>query len=130
MPETLRYSHTVQLASQAATHEFGRQLGATLPPGQVVAMSGDLGAGKTTMTQGIAAGLGITAHVTSPTFTLINQFNPGARRLLLIAMATAGLYVRAVGAQEVAARWAVLVRCIGDSPRSALRVAANNEAVG
>jgi tRNA threonylcarbamoyladenosine biosynthesis protein TsaE len=75
---------TLQLDAPEATHALGRQLGAALAPGQVVALQGDLGAGKTTLTQGIAAGLGISAHVTSPTFTLINQYPPGARRLLLI----------------------------------------------
>jgi len=75
---------TLHLASQEETLAFGRQLGATLAPGQVVALSGDLGAGKTTLTQGIAEGMGITARVTSPTFTLINQYNPGERRLLLV----------------------------------------------
>jgi tRNA threonylcarbamoyl adenosine modification protein YjeE len=81
-------SFTLHLTSEAATHEFGRQLGARLPAGQIVALSGDLGAGKTTSTQGIAAGLGIRGHVTSPTFTLINQYNPGTRRLLLVHIDT------------------------------------------
>lgn len=77
-------SLTLLLPSLAATHDFGRRLGAAIPAGQVIALSGELGAGKTTLTQGIAAGLGITARVTSPTFTLINQYQPGERRLLLI----------------------------------------------
>ena len=79
-PSTL----TLHLASQEETLAIGRQLGATLSPGQVIALSGDLGAGKTTLTQGIAEGMGIAARVTSPTFTLINQYNPGERRLLLV----------------------------------------------
>jgi tRNA threonylcarbamoyladenosine biosynthesis protein TsaE len=53
-----------------------------------VALSGELGAGKTTLTQGIAVGLGIAARVTSPTFTLVNQYPPGARRLLLVHIDT------------------------------------------
>lgn len=79
---------TISFASQDATLNFGRQLGAVLEAGQIVALSGDLGAGKTTLTQGIAAGLGIHARVTSPTFTLINQYNPGERRLLLVHIDT------------------------------------------
>lgn len=81
-------SITIRLATQDATHALGRQLGAAVPPGQIIALSGDLGAGKTTLTQGIAVGLGITARVTSPTFTLINQYAPGARRLLLVHIDT------------------------------------------
>jgi tRNA threonylcarbamoyladenosine biosynthesis protein TsaE len=95
---------TLHLATPVATHELGRQLGVAVQPGQILALSGDLGAGKTTLTQGIAVGLGISARVTSPTFTLINQYNPGARRLLLIHIDTYRL---------------------GDSSASALAEAAN-----
>lgn len=56
--------------------EFGRQLARTLKPGDVVALSGDLGAGKTCLVKGIAAGLGITHEITSPTFTLIHEYPP------------------------------------------------------
>jgi tRNA threonylcarbamoyladenosine biosynthesis protein TsaE len=79
---------TISLATQAGTHAFGMQLGAAAQAGQLLALSGDLGAGKTTLSQGVAAGLGITANVTSPTFTLINQYAPGVRRLLLIHIDT------------------------------------------
>ena len=81
-------SKTIELNSPEATHEFGRQLGAAVVPGQVIALRGELGAGKTTLTQGIAVGLGIHARVTSPTFTLINQYRPGTRRLLLVHIDT------------------------------------------
>ena len=64
---------TVEAVSAAATYDLGRRLGAAAMPGQVIALRGDLGAGKTTLTQGIAAGLGIAARVTSPTFTLVNE---------------------------------------------------------
>ena len=56
--------------------EFGRQLACTLKPGDVVALSGDLGAGKTCLVKGIAAGLGITREITSPTFTIIHEYPP------------------------------------------------------
>jgi tRNA threonylcarbamoyladenosine biosynthesis protein TsaE len=79
---------TIHLATADATHALGAQLGTTVQPGQILALSGDLGAGKTTLTQGIAVGLGITARVTSPTFTLINQYEPGTRRLLLVHIDT------------------------------------------
>lgn len=55
---------------------FGRELGAKLGPGDVVALFGGLGAGKTTLTKGIARGAGVEAEVFSPTFTLIHE-HPG-----------------------------------------------------
>lgn len=67
---------------------LGKRLGAQAVAGQVIALNGDLGAGKTTLTQGIAAGLGISARVTSPTFTLINEYDAGTRKLRLIHMDT------------------------------------------
>ena len=63
--------------SPAETIAFGRQLAAMLQPGDVLALSGDLGAGKTCLVKGIAAGLGITHEVTSPTFTLIHEYRGG-----------------------------------------------------
>ncbi len=60
------------------TFEIGRRLAAELHRGDVLALAGDLGAGKTHFTKGIAAGLGIDAGVTSPTFTLIHEY-PGGR---------------------------------------------------
>lgn len=103
MSEPALLTLTIHLPSQEATHEFGQWLGGILPPGQIVALNGDLGAGKTTLTQGIAAGLGITAHVTSPTFTLINQYNPGTRRLLLVHIDTYRLGESQSSAQAEAA---------------------------
>ena len=66
----------VTLVSHSAseTKELGVQLGALLRPPLLLALHGDLGAGKTTLTQGMAAGLGITQRVTSPTFTLVNEY--------------------------------------------------------
>ena len=65
---------TFLLRNLAETRQWGEALGARLQPGQVVALIGDLGAGKTTLTQAIARGLGVTAPVTSPTFTLIHEY--------------------------------------------------------
>lgn len=65
---------TLTTHSPAETFDLGKRLGRLLAPGQVIALSGDLGAGKTTLTQGIAAGLGIDGPITSPTFTLINEY--------------------------------------------------------
>ncbi|MBE9163739.1 tRNA (adenosine(37)-N6)-threonylcarbamoyltransferase complex ATPase subunit type 1 TsaE [Tychonema sp. LEGE 06208] len=60
-----------------ATRKFGVALGRSLPAGTVILLQGDLGAGKTTLVQGIAEGLGISESVESPTFTLINEYFAG-----------------------------------------------------
>lgn len=60
--------------SAEESRQLGVQLGTQLRPPLVIALHGDLGAGKTTLTQGIAAGLGIDRRVTSPTFTIANEY--------------------------------------------------------
>ncbi len=69
--------------TQALAARLGRQLAAAHPDaGAVLALSGDLGAGKTTFVQGLACGLGIAAAITSPTFILVNRYRlPDGRRL-------------------------------------------------
>ena len=59
------------------TEALGERLGRTLYPGAVVAYTGDLGAGKTAFTRGLARGLGIDGSVTSPTFTIVNEYEGG-----------------------------------------------------
>jgi len=63
--------------SPAETESLGEQLGARISAGQVIGLSGDLGAGKTHFVRGLARGLGITARVHSPTFTLVNEYSGG-----------------------------------------------------
>lgn len=60
--------------SPEETFGLGKQLGQKLKDGDIVALCGDLGAGKTMFAKGIAAGLGITEEVTSPTFTLLKEY--------------------------------------------------------
>lgn len=60
-----------------ATYEFGERLGRKAQPGQVYCLDGDLGVGKTVFAQGFAAGLGITEPVSSPTFTIVQQYDGG-----------------------------------------------------
>ena len=56
---------------------MGEALATTLSPGTVIAFTGDLGAGKTAFTRGLARGLGISERVTSPTFTIVNEYEGG-----------------------------------------------------
>lgn len=63
--------------SEAETLAIAAEFAATLRPGDVVALTGDLGAGKTVFTRGVAAALGVTGEVTSPTFTLIQEYRGG-----------------------------------------------------
>ena len=64
-------------ASESETERLGAALAEQLRPGDVLAFCGDLGAGKTAFTRGLARGLGITAQVTSPTFTIVNEYLRG-----------------------------------------------------
>ncbi len=59
------------------TEALGEKLGRLLTGGEVLAYTGDLGAGKTAFTRGLARGLGITQRVTSPTFTIVNEYEGG-----------------------------------------------------
>jgi tRNA threonylcarbamoyladenosine biosynthesis protein TsaE len=61
-------------ASPEETQDAGERLGLGLGPGAVVALTGELGAGKTSFIQGLVRGLGVTTRATSPTFVLINQY--------------------------------------------------------
>ncbi len=62
---------TLHTTAEAATQECGRALAAAVEPGDVVLLSGDLGAGKTQLTKGLAEGLGVAEAVTSPTFNIL-----------------------------------------------------------
>ncbi len=63
--------------SPEQTQALGQRLAAALWPGAVVAFTGDLGAGKTAFVAGMAKGLGIEERVTSPTFTIVNEYEGG-----------------------------------------------------
>ena len=59
-----------EIASPALMEELGREIGAALEPGDVVVLTGPLGAGKTTLTRGIGAGMGVRGPIQSPTFVV------------------------------------------------------------
>ena len=63
--------------SPEETERVGMALGAVLTPGTILAYEGDLGAGKTAFTRGLARGLGATEQVTSPTYTIVNEYLSG-----------------------------------------------------
>jgi tRNA threonylcarbamoyladenosine biosynthesis protein TsaE len=67
--------------SPAATESLGEAWGRAAQSGLVIALSGDLGAGKTQFVKGLARGLGVTARVHSPTFTLVNEYGGGRLKL-------------------------------------------------
>jgi tRNA threonylcarbamoyladenosine biosynthesis protein TsaE len=67
--------------SPAETEALGEQWGRDAQHGLVVALSGDLGAGKTQLVRGFARGLGVTTRVHSPTFTLVNEYAGGRLKL-------------------------------------------------
>lgn len=131
---------TVQVSSGTAeaTREIGARLGQQARPGDIFAVCGDLGAGKTCLIQGVAAGLGVAEPVTSPTFILIAEY---AGRLPLYHV---DLYrtdsldeIRALGLEELlrgegvtVIEWAdkaeallpawtvrIRIRGVGDEPR-------------
>ena len=81
--------------SESDTEALGERLSRSLPKeGAVVAMYGELGAGKTAFVRGMARGLGVSGHVVSPTFTIVNEY-PGERELFHFDMYRLG------GAEEL-----------------------------
>ncbi|MFZ2174199.1 MAG: tRNA (adenosine(37)-N6)-threonylcarbamoyltransferase complex ATPase subunit type 1 TsaE [Rhodococcus sp. (in: high G+C Gram-positive bacteria)] len=72
-------SGTIVLPAAEDTERFGRKLAEGLVAGDLVVLDGPLGAGKTALTKGIAAGLGVRGRVTSPTFVIAREHRPGTR---------------------------------------------------
>jgi len=65
----------IKTYSQDETVQVGKALGSILEKGDVVLLSGDLGTGKTALTKGIASALGVEDYITSPTFTIVNEYS-------------------------------------------------------
>ena len=59
------------------TFNIGKQIGILVNPGDIICLTGDLGTGKTHISKGIALGLGIEEHITSPTFNIVNEYSSG-----------------------------------------------------
>jgi tRNA threonylcarbamoyladenosine biosynthesis protein TsaE len=96
-----------QAAFEIVTHDatktqaVGAALGACIGGGQVIALRGDLGAGKTTFVQGLARGLGVAARVSSPTFVLVNEYSaPNGLRLIHIDIYRLGGFAPASAAEK------------------------------
>ena len=70
-------SKRLVMKNEEDTARFGKELAESLTPGAVVCLIGDLGTGKTTLTKYIAEGLGIYENVTSPTFTIVQEYRQG-----------------------------------------------------
>lgn len=68
---------TIETNSERETYAYGYSLGERAAAGQIFALSGDLGAGKTVFAKGLAAGLGIAEPVSSPTFTIVQVYEDG-----------------------------------------------------
>jgi tRNA threonylcarbamoyladenosine biosynthesis protein TsaE len=123
--------------SEEDTVEAGRQLAATLRPGDVVLLSGPLGAGKTAFVRGLALGLGADpADVTSPTFTLIQEYRGAACTLYHVDLYRLeprevddlGLDELMGGDAIVAVEWPErLPRAIQDAVRVQLAITGENE---
>lgn len=67
----------IETTDADSTFEAGRELGRLAKPGDIYALKGDLGAGKTMFAKGLASGLGIAEHVGSPTFTIVQAYDGG-----------------------------------------------------
>ena len=67
----------VYIKNEHDTEEFGMKLASSLEPGDIVALIGDLGTGKTTLTKYIAKGLGVTGNIDSPTFNIVKEHKSG-----------------------------------------------------
>ena len=68
---------TIETHSSQETFQLGKEIGQKAKPGEVYTLIGDLGVGKTVLTQGVAEGLGIEEAICSPTFTIIQEYNEG-----------------------------------------------------
>jgi tRNA threonylcarbamoyladenosine biosynthesis protein TsaE len=128
-------SHVTTTRSELETVAFGERLGRTLHPGSTLLLIGDLGAGKTALVRGIAAGLGLDpAEVSSPTFVLINEYRGRVTLHHVDLYRVEGAAVDDLGLEEIPAGGGVLViewadrlpRPIADAARITITDKGNN----
>ncbi len=67
----------IEVYSEEETKKLGYNMGRNAKAGEIYCLKGDLGTGKTVFTKGFAEGLGISDHITSPTFTIVNEYHSG-----------------------------------------------------
>lgn len=115
--------------SREDTFEYARALGMKAKPGQIYCLSGDLGVGKTVFAQGFGAGLGIEEPMSSPTFTILQEYNEGRLPLYhydvyrvgdIDEMEETGFYEYAGGDGVTLIEWAELIEEI--IPESAIHI--------
>lgn len=75
-------THEIETFSPAQTESLGRLLGRVIEESLVIGLEGELGAGKTSFTRGLVAGMGLSDRVSSPTYTLVNEYGTPQRRLI------------------------------------------------
>ncbi len=80
----------IETFSPEETHALGKKIGQQAKPGDVYTLIGDLGVGKTVFTQGIAEGLGIREPICSPTFTIVQVYEEGAYRSIILMFTVSG----------------------------------------
>lgn len=102
-----------EVSSVEETWDVARALAKELKPGDIVCLEGDLGAGKTTFTQGLAAALGVDGRVTSPTFCLVQEHRRAGSSAFLVHMDLYRLHdeddVLAIGWEDYLSEGAILV---------------------
>ena len=73
----MEIKRSITITNEEETRDFGLELGKNAKAGQVIALIGDLGTGKTTLTKSIAEGLGVTETISSPTYTIVKEYYSG-----------------------------------------------------
>jgi tRNA threonylcarbamoyladenosine biosynthesis protein TsaE len=129
-------TETFESFSREDTFEYAKKLGEAAKPGQVFCLSGDLGVGKTVFAQGFGAGLGITEPMSSPTFTIVQEYTEGRLPLYhfdvyrvgdIDEMEETGFYEYAGGDGALLIEWAELIEEIIPEDATWIKIEKNLE---